>query len=43
MAMQWRGGGVLRVAREAPRRTASGKILHVFQERARARGVDVGL
>jgi hypothetical protein len=33
MAMQWRDGRVLRVAREAPRRTASGKVLHVFQAR----------
>jgi len=32
MAMQWRDGRVLRVAREAPRRTVSGKVLHVFQE-----------
>lgn len=34
MAIQWRDGGVLRIAREAPRRTATGKVLHVFQERA---------
>lgn len=32
MELQWRGGGVLRVVREAPRRTASGKILHLFRE-----------
>jgi len=33
MELQWRGGGVLRVVREPPRRTASGKILHLFLER----------
>jgi hypothetical protein len=33
MELQWRGGGVLRVVREQPRRTASGKILHVFLDR----------
>lgn len=32
MELQWRGAGVLRVVREAPRRTASGKILHLFLE-----------
>jgi hypothetical protein len=36
MELQWRGGGVLRVAREPPRRTASGKILHLFLEPAAA-------
>jgi hypothetical protein len=30
MELQWRGGGVLRVVREPPRRTASGKILHLY-------------
>lgn len=29
MALQWRGAGLLRVERAAPRRTASGKILHL--------------
>ena len=33
MELQWRGAGVLRVVREAPRRTASGKILHLFLEK----------
>jgi hypothetical protein len=33
MELQWRGGSVVRVVREAPRRTASGKILHLFLER----------
>jgi hypothetical protein len=32
MELQWRGAGVLRVVREAPRRTVSGKILHLFLE-----------
>jgi len=32
MELQWRGGGVLRIVREAPRRTASGKVLHLFLE-----------
>ena len=32
MELQLRGAGVLRVVREAPRRTASGKILHLFLE-----------
>jgi hypothetical protein len=30
MELLWRGGGVLRIVREAPRRTASGKVLHLF-------------
>lgn len=30
MELQWRGGDVLRIVREAPRRTASGKVLHLF-------------
>jgi hypothetical protein len=33
MELQWRGAGVLRVVREAPRRTVSGKILHLFLEK----------
>jgi hypothetical protein len=33
MALQWRGGNVVKVAREHPRRTPSGKILHLFLER----------
>ncbi len=33
MELQWREGGVLRVVREAPRRTATGKAPHVFHER----------
>jgi hypothetical protein len=36
MELQWRGGGVLRIVREAPRRTASGKILHLAIDRAHA-------
>ncbi len=32
MALQWRHGNVLRVIREQPRRTASGKIQHVHVE-----------
>jgi hypothetical protein len=32
MALQWRHGSVLRVIREQPRRTASGKIQHVHVE-----------
>ena len=32
MEEQWRGSGVVRVVREAPRRTPSGKILHLFLE-----------
>ncbi len=34
MELQWRGGGLLRVTRETPRQTASGKILHVAVDRA---------
>lgn len=33
MELQWRGGGVLKVVREPPHRTASGKILHLYLER----------
>lgn len=33
MELQWRGGAVVKVVREPPRRTASGKILHLFLER----------
>ena len=33
MEMQWRGGRVLRVVREPPGRTASGKILHLHVDR----------
>lgn len=33
MARQWRGTGMLRVVREEPRRTATGKAPHVFHER----------
>jgi hypothetical protein len=32
MELQWRGGNVMRVRRAEPRRTASGKILHVHSE-----------
>ena len=31
--MQWRDGAMLRVVREAPRRTASGKILHLHLDK----------
>jgi hypothetical protein len=34
MGLSWRGGGFLRVERLPPRATASGKILHLHQERA---------
>jgi hypothetical protein len=34
MAAQWRESGALRVSRETPLRTASGKILHLHLERA---------
>ena len=33
MELQWREGRVLRVVRDAPRRTASGKVLHVHLDR----------
>jgi hypothetical protein len=33
MELQWREGGVLRVVREPPRRTGTGKAPHVFHER----------
>ncbi len=33
MELQWREGGVLRMVREAPRRTATGKAPHIFHER----------
>jgi hypothetical protein len=33
MELQWRGGGVLRVVREVPHKTASGKILHLHLQR----------
>jgi len=33
MELQWRSGGVLRIVREQPRKTASGKILHLFLDR----------
>ena len=33
MELQWRSGGVLRIVRELPRKTASGKILHLFLDR----------
>ncbi len=36
MELQWRGGGVVRVVRDAPRRTGSGKILHLFLEQSSA-------
>jgi hypothetical protein len=29
MEMAWRGSGIVRVEREAPRKTRSGKILHL--------------
>lgn len=32
MELQWRGGDVLRIVREAPRHTPSGKILHLHVE-----------
>jgi hypothetical protein len=31
--LQWRSGEVVRIVREQPRRTASGKILHLFLDR----------
>jgi hypothetical protein len=34
MELQWRGGRVVTVVREVPRRTASGKLLHLFLEGA---------
>jgi hypothetical protein len=33
MELQWRQGGLLRVERRAPQTTASGKVLHVHQDR----------
>ena len=33
MELQWRSGGVLSIVRERPRKTASGKILHLFLDR----------
>jgi hypothetical protein len=30
MELQWRSGGLVRIVRERPRKTASGKILHLF-------------
>jgi hypothetical protein len=33
MELQWRGSGVLRIARSPPRLTPSGKVLHLHQER----------
>jgi len=33
MEMQWRDARLLSVARETPRRTATGKALHVFHQR----------
>ncbi len=38
MELQWRGSRTLRVVREAPRRTASGKVLHVALERGEGSG-----
>ncbi|MCC7104060.1 MAG: hypothetical protein IT307_02875 [Chloroflexi bacterium] len=35
MELQWRGSTIIRVEREAPRRTAAGKILHLHVSRAR--------
>lgn len=32
MAMAWRSSGILRVERQAPRKTRSGKILHLYVE-----------
>jgi hypothetical protein len=34
LELQWRAGGVVRVVRERPQRTASGKILHLHLERS---------
>jgi hypothetical protein len=34
MELQWRSAGVLRIVREQPRRTASGKILHLFLDKS---------
>jgi hypothetical protein len=34
LELQWRAGSVLRVVRETPQRTASGKILHLHLERS---------
>jgi hypothetical protein len=36
MALQWRAAGLPRLVREAPRRTPSGKILHLHRETAAA-------
>ena len=33
MELQWRSGDIVRIVREQPRRTASGKILHLFLDR----------
>jgi hypothetical protein len=33
MELQWRGGNILKVVRDIPRHTASGKLLHLFLER----------
>jgi hypothetical protein len=33
MELQWRSGRLVKLVREVPRRTASGKLLHVFIER----------
>jgi hypothetical protein len=33
MTLQWRAAGLLRVERRVPLTTASGKILHLHQER----------
>jgi len=33
MELQWRSGNVLRIVREPPRKTASGKILHLFLDK----------
>ncbi|MDH3692229.1 MAG: hypothetical protein OEU36_22575, partial [Gammaproteobacteria bacterium] len=32
MEMQWRQAGVVRISREAPRTTASGKVLHLHRD-----------
>jgi hypothetical protein len=34
MELQWRSAGVLRIVRESPRKTASGKILHLFLDKS---------
>ena len=36
MGLQWRGGGVLAIERSSPRRTPSGKVLHVHLEHRQA-------